>query len=83
MSIYPAVADTPDFPPHSNEMADITITEKGHAALIQTIRISAAMGLRLVLDEKLLQNIQNEHAQWQAYGLENELITQDMIRKKQ
>ncbi len=79
--VYPAIANVPELAGHSDEKADITITDTGHEALVQTAKISGAMALRLILDPKLLATVKEEQVRWQEYGLENELITEDMIRK--
>ena len=79
--VKPAIAGTPEVAGHSDENADLTISEKGHRALVQTVKIEGAMALRLVLDPKLLATVKEEQARWQEYGLEKGLITEDMIRK--
>ena len=81
VTVVPAIANVPELAGHSDENADITITEVGHKALVQTAKISGAMALRLILDPKLLATVKEEHARWLEYGLKNELLTEDMIRK--
>jgi len=81
IGVAPAIANVPELAGHSDELADITITEVGHEALVQTAKISGAMALRLILDPKLLATIQEEKVKWQEYGLKSELLTEDMIRK--
>lgn len=81
ISVYPAIANIPELAGHSDENADITITEAGHRALVQTAQISGAMALRIILDPKLLATIKEEQVRWQEYGIKKGLITEDMIRK--
>ena len=54
----------PEVAGHSQENADITISEAGHWALVQTAKVSAAVHLRLLLDESLRERAKAEHAQW-------------------
>ncbi|MEE8377901.1 MAG: peptidase dimerization domain-containing protein, partial [Candidatus Aminicenantaceae bacterium] len=49
---------------HSQENADITITQAGHDSLILTARVMAASGLRLILSPELRQKAKEEHAKW-------------------
>jgi metal-dependent amidase/aminoacylase/carboxypeptidase family protein len=49
---------------HSQESADITISEAGHRSLILTSRVMAATGLRLLVDKKLREKSKAEHAMW-------------------
>lgn len=81
VTIAPAIAGTPEVAGHSDENADLTISEKGHKALVQTSKIEGAVALRLVLDPKLLSTVKEEQKRWQTYGLEKGLLTEDMIRK--
>jgi amidohydrolase len=81
ISVAPAIANVPELPGHSDELADISITDVGHEAAVQTAKISGAMALRLILDPKLLATVQEEQKRWQEYGLQNGLLTEDMIRK--
>jgi amidohydrolase len=49
---------------HSQAAADITVSDAGHRALIQTARVVAAVNLRLLLDEELRERAKAEHAAW-------------------
>lgn len=49
---------------HSQENADITVSQVGHESLILTAKVMAASGLRLVMDAELRQNAKEEHAKW-------------------
>ena len=49
---------------HSFENADITVTSAGYESLIQTARVMAASGLRLILSPELRQKAKEEHAKW-------------------
>jgi len=55
---------TPEFPGHSQENADLTISEAGHRSLILTSKVMAAVGLRLILDPSLLEKAKEEHLEW-------------------
>lgn len=79
--ICPAMAGVPGWPGHSLENAAATITPEGHEALVQMAKISSAVALRLVFDPELRAKVTDEQAQWQAYALEEGLITEDMIRQ--
>jgi metal-dependent amidase/aminoacylase/carboxypeptidase family protein len=61
-----AVNGIPERAGHSQENADITISEAGHWALVQTAKVSAAVHLRLLLDEALRERAKAEHAEWKA-----------------
>ena len=80
VQIRPAVANVPQATGHSYENAAKTISAVGHEGLIQTAKIGAAVGLRLLLDPDMRTKVKEEHARWQKYGLEKGLITKDMIR---
>ena len=54
----------PDVAGHSQENADITISEAGHKSLILTSRVMAATGLRLLMDKKLREKAKAEHTMW-------------------
>lgn len=54
----------PDVAGHTQENADITISEAGHKSLILTAKVMAAAGLRLLLDPKLRDKAKAEHASW-------------------
>jgi amidohydrolase len=54
----------PDVAGHSQENADITISEAGHKSLVLTSRVMAATGLRLLMDKKLREKAKAEHAIW-------------------
>ncbi len=49
---------------HSQEDADITISEAGHKSLILTMKVMAASGLRLLMGKKLSDRARTEHAGW-------------------
>ncbi|MCR4426642.1 MAG: peptidase dimerization domain-containing protein [Firmicutes bacterium] len=49
---------------HSPENAAITLTPEGHENLIQTTKVMAAVGLRLVMDGEMREAIKAEHAKW-------------------
>lgn len=49
---------------HSQEAADITVSDVGHKTLIQTARVVAAVNLCLLLDEEVRQRAKAEHAMW-------------------
>jgi len=49
---------------HSQENADITISEAGHQSLILTAKVMAASALRLFLDPELRERATTEHASW-------------------
>ncbi len=49
---------------HSQENADITISEAGHKSLILTAKVMAASGLRLLMDKELRDQATAEHAEW-------------------
>lgn len=82
VGVNPAIANVPELAGHSDENADITITDQGHKALVQNAKISGAMALRVILDPKLLATIKQEHLRWQEYGLAEGSLTQDMIREE-
>jgi aminobenzoyl-glutamate utilization protein B len=54
----------PDAAGHSQENADITISEAGHNSLILTAKVMAASGLRLLTDSELREKAKAEHAMW-------------------
>jgi metal-dependent amidase/aminoacylase/carboxypeptidase family protein len=56
--------DIPKVAGHSQDSADITISEAGHKSLILTSKVMAAVGLRLILDEKIRKKAKLEHAEW-------------------
>ena len=59
-----AVNGIPERAGHSQENADLTVSEAGHWALVQTAKVSAAVHLRLLLDEELREKAKAEHAKW-------------------
>jgi len=81
ITVNPAIANVPELAGHSDENADITITDQGHEALVQNAKISGAMALRLIFDPKLMATVLEEQVRWQEYGLKSGLITEDMIQK--
>jgi amidohydrolase len=82
ISIRAAVAGIPRASGHSHENAAITVSPEGHEGLVQTAKIGASVALRLVTDPELAAKVKEEHAQWRDYGLEQGLITKEMIRPK-
>ncbi len=54
----------PEVPGHSQENADITISEAGHGSLVLTSKVMAAVGLRLVMDAELRKKTKQEHQKW-------------------
>jgi amidohydrolase len=49
---------------HSQESADITISQAGHNSLIMTARVMGASALRLLMDPELRKKAKEEHAMW-------------------
>lgn len=58
------VEGIPEAAGHSQENADITISEAGHRALVLTAKVMAAAALRLCLDPDLQKKAKQEHASW-------------------
>lgn len=56
--------DIPEAAGHSQESADITVSEPGHRSLLLTAKVMAAVGLRLLLDPELREKAKTEHADW-------------------
>lgn len=54
----------PEAAGHSQENADITVSEAGHRSLILTAKVMAASGLRLIMDPGLREQATAEHARW-------------------
>lgn len=54
----------PEVPGHSQENAQITISEAGHRSLILTSKVMAATALRLLLDKDLREKAKAEHKKW-------------------
>jgi metal-dependent amidase/aminoacylase/carboxypeptidase family protein len=54
----------PEAAGHSQENADITVSEAGHKSLILTSKVLAAVGLRLILDSELRRKVEAEHKEW-------------------
>ncbi len=77
-----AVAGIPEVAGHSYENAAITISPEGHKGLVQTAKIGAAVALRLFTDPELRKKVNQEHAAWQRYGLEQKLLTPDLVRRR-
>jgi len=57
-------ADTPEVAGHSQENADLSISEAGHKSLILTAKVMAASGLRLLMDPEMQAKAKAEHAEW-------------------
>ena len=54
---------------HSQENADISVSEAGHRSLILTAKVMAASALRLVMDPALFERAKAEHTSWvEAYN---------------
>jgi aminobenzoyl-glutamate utilization protein B len=51
---------------HSQENADISVTEAGHRSLILTAKVMAASALRLLMDPELGERATAEHVNWVA-----------------
>lgn len=81
ITIQAATAGVPSVAGHSHENAAITVSPEGHKALVQMTKIGAAMGLRLVLEPELRAKINEHQGQWQAWGVKEGLIREDMIRR--
>jgi amidohydrolase len=54
----------PEVAGHSQENADISLTDAGHRSLILTTKVMAASALRLVMDPELRAKATDEHARW-------------------
>jgi amidohydrolase len=54
----------PEAAGHSQESADITVSEAGHESLILTAKVMAASALRLLMDPELREKVKAEHAKW-------------------
>jgi amidohydrolase len=52
----------PEVAGHSQENADITVSEAGHKSLVLTAKVMAASGLRLLRDPALREKAKTEHA---------------------
>ncbi len=81
IGIQAATAGIPSAAGHSHENAAITISPEGHKALVQMAKIGAAMGLRLLLDPELRAKVNEHQGEWQAWGVKEGLISEDMIRR--
>jgi len=57
-------AGIPETAGHSQESADITISEAGHKSLILTAKVMAGSALRLLMDPEFRQKAKAEHAKW-------------------
>ena len=82
VQVKAAVAGIPEVAGHSYENAAITISPEGHKGLVQTAKIGAAVALRLFTDPNLRAQVNEEHAAWRRYGLQQGLLTPDLVRKK-
>jgi amidohydrolase len=54
----------PEVAGHSQDNADITISEAGHKSLVLTSKVMAASALRLLMDPELREKAKTEHAKW-------------------
>ena len=82
VQVRAAVLGVPEVAGHSYENAAITISPEGHKGLVQMSKIGAAVALRLLMDPDLRKKVNDEHAQWQRYGLERGMLTPDLVRKR-
>lgn len=82
IQIKPAVAGILEVAGHSHENADLSVSPGGHKGLVQTARIGSAVALRLLMDPEFGAKVRQEFAQWQKWGVENGMITQEMIRQR-
>ena len=78
--IRPAVAGVAEASGHSHEGAANTVSAEGHEGLIQTAQIGAAVGLRLLMNEEIRKRIEDEMLAWREWGLQEGLITEEMLR---
>jgi metal-dependent amidase/aminoacylase/carboxypeptidase family protein len=53
----------PEVPGHSQENADITVSEAGHKSLILTSKVMAASALRLFMNPEMREKAKAEHAE--------------------
>ena len=54
----------PEAAGHSQDNADITVTEAGHQSLLLTAKVMAASALRLLMDPDLRKMAKAEHGKW-------------------
>jgi hypothetical protein len=78
--IRPAVSGVADASGHSYENAARTISPQGHEGLVQTAKIGAAVGLRLLTNEELRKKIKDELEHWKKWGLQEGLIPEKLVR---
>lgn len=79
--IRPAVSGVPRASGHSHESAAITVSPEGHRGLQQTAQIGAVMGLRLLTNEEIRDEIQRELEGWQQWGVQEGLIPARLVRR--
>ncbi len=79
--IGPAVSGVPPASGHSHENADITVSDVGHRGLQQTALIGAVVGLRLLTNEEIRQQITRELGLWQQWGVQEGLIPERLVRR--
>ncbi len=66
---------------HSHENAAITVSPEGHRGLQQTAQIGAVMGLRLLTNEEIRDQIKLELEGWQQWGVQEGLIPERLVRR--
>ena len=54
----------PEVAGHSQENADVSVSEAGHRSLVLTAKVMAASALRLLMDSELRDRATAEHAMW-------------------
>ena len=79
--IRPAVSGVPQASGHSHENADITVSPEGHRGLQQTAQIGAVLGLRLLTNEEIRDEIKQELELWQQWGVQEGLILERLVRR--
>ncbi len=66
VSVHIGTGDTPEVAGHSQENADLTVSDPGHKSLVLTTKVMAASALRLFTDPELREKVKAEHAKWVA-----------------
>jgi amidohydrolase len=79
--VRPAVSGVPSASGHSHENAAITVSPEGHRGLQQTAQIGAVMGLRLLTNEEIRDQIKLELEGWQQWGVQEGLIPERLVRR--
>ena len=78
--VRPAVSGVPPASGHSHENADITVSPEGHRGLQQTAQIGAVLGLRLLTNDEIRQQVTQELELWQQWGVQEGLIPARLVR---